>query len=399
LLVGCLAFYAGCGETGNPQDPKNAGTQTGPNPTASPTPNPTQSGEVGEKVLATGRTNTYDLQIQGQYIYWNQRLTGASGGIYRVKHDGTSTEVETVDTGDANLFSIAIVGTNDLYYTLKTGAAQGSIKRKTIGSTTAATTYVKGLTNPIWIRYNNADGYLYWLEYSAAGGALKRVQPALTDSVDVISTTKVETICNKFINPFSFVIDSTKGLVYVGEFSGSGTANIWVVSIKSPINLLQTPSKIYSGPETQYVAALLIDSTTNYLYWTNYAANSGVWRVKLIASGLEADPADGGVKKVETGLSQAFDLFGLLNGKIYYSLNTIRINGGSIYSEDITKVNDPAVNALGSSTTATYPFRFTISGGAFYWTEYYDFNPTDLDSGSSTTCRVMKYVPPAKDGE
>jgi hypothetical protein len=391
LIIGCMLFYVGCGQTGNPQDPKNNGGSGGGS--SSPTPSPTSSGAAsGELILAQGRTNTFDIALSGGYLYWTEK--SGTGGVYRINTGNITSSttsplpasnIEIVATGVANVWGVAPAG-NTIYFTQNNGVGNSAIQVVTAGSgNTAATTYVGGLTNTLWIKYNANDGYLYWLEYTTAGGALKRVKALQT------TAPTPEIVCDTFVNPFSFVIDTKNGVVYVGEFAGN-TARIMQVPITTaPITTPKTAVKIYSGTDAQYVAGLMVDTTNNTLYWTNDTPNSGVFSITTQNPGQVPQQPD---TVVETGIGAAFDLNGLLGNLVYYSNNMPRAQNGSIYSENVTDVTAVSVNALGAKTTASSPFRFGYDNGAFYWTEYPSFNPTDIiNSGGSSACRVMMYKP------
>jgi hypothetical protein len=375
--MGLLILY-GCDNSSN----SSGSSSPSPTQTSSPNPSPTSSVGAGEKVLATGRTNTFDLTLNAGYAYWTEKSGGNAGGVFRAKTDGTGT-VETVSTGWANAYSLAFVG-SDIYFTQKLGAAQGTIMKVSSTATLPATAvaYMKGLTNPIWIRYSVTDGYLYFLQYSAAGGSLCRIKPGLTAP----TATDVQIVCNKFVNPYALFIEPIGGRAYVGEMAGTQTSRLTSVNINDPIASNQNPTQIYSGNETYYITSITVDTVNSYVYWTNYASNSGVWRIK---SGTTVP------EKVETGIANAFCLFGPAGTAIWYSLNVQRAQNGSIYGESITDVTKPSVNILGPSTSCTTPLVFGINGNNFYWTEYPGFDPTDLDAGGGQQCRVMRAAPVA----
>jgi len=364
ILLSTIFFY-GCGKDDN----ANA---TGSNP--SPTPSPTSSGAARETVLATGRTNTYDLEVVGQYVYWTENYNG--GGVYRAKTDGTSTTPESVATGLNNPFSLTLAN-GDTYITLNNGVGNSKIvKQSASATTTTPTDYITGRTNTIWIVYNTRDGYLYWLEYTTTGGALYR---ALAGSS---STPTVETVCDTFSNPFGISFDKNYTKAYIGEMAGSGSRLLSV-----PLAPNQTATQIYSGTETLYVTSTSYDDSTGYLYWCNNQSNGGVYRYQTTPpSGTTPE-----VEPVEEGLATAFDCDGPEVGNIYYSLNVARSSNGSIYYDVVSDLTKVSQNALGSSTTCSNPFRFETDGTFFYWTEYNNFNPQDLVAGGSSSCRVMKY--------
>jgi hypothetical protein len=385
MVLGMVIFYGCSGGGGTPGGGLSffTGGSGGVSATGSPSPtvSPTSSPAAGEKVLATGRTNTFDLAINAGYAYWTEKSGGNAGGVFRAKTDGTSTTAETVSSGWSNTYSLAFVG-SDIYFTQKLGAAQGTIMRVSPSGTlpATATTYMKGLTNPIWIRYNVSDGYLYFLQYSAAGGSLCRIKPGIASPV----ATDVQIVCNKFVNPYALFIEPIGGRAYVGEMAGTQTSRLMYVNINDPVDSNQNPTVIYSGNETYYITSITVDTVNSLVYWTNYSSNSGVWRMAQSATKPEA---------VETGIANAFYLYGPAGTAIWYSLNVQRVQNGSIYGENITDVTKPAVNILGPSTTATTPLVFVLSGGNFYWTEFPGFDPTDLDVGGGQQCRVMRASP------
>jgi hypothetical protein len=386
MVLGLVVVYGCSGGGGTPGGGLTffGGEGSGGNPTVSPSPipSPTSSAAANEKVLATGRSNTFDLAVNAGYAYWTEKSGGNAGGVFRTKVDGTGL-VETVATGWANAYSLCFVG-SDIYFTQKLGAAQGTIMKVSTTGTLPATasTYMKGLTNPIWIRYNVTDGYLYFIQYSAAGGSLCRILPGLASP----AATDIKIVCNKFVNPYALFIEPIGGRAYIGEIAGTQTSRVMSVNINDPIDSNQNPTIIYSGNETYYVTSITVDTVNSYVYWTNFASNSGVWRFK-----------NGGTtpEKVETGIARAFYLFGPAGTAIWYSLNEQRAANGSIYGEDINDVTKASVNILGPTTTCSTPLVFVINGGNFFWTEYPGFDPNDLDAGGSQQCRVMKAAPVA----
>jgi hypothetical protein len=376
LLLGLMVLF-GCA------DQSNSSGSSSPSPSGTPTPSPTGTIGANEKALATGRSNTFDLAINAGYAYWTEKSGGNAGGIFRAKTDGTTTTPDTVTTGWSNAYSLTFVG-SDIYFTQKLGAAQGTIMKVSSTGTlpATATTYMKGLTNPLWIRYNVTDGYLYFLQYSAAGGSLCRILPGLANP----AATDIQIVCNKFVNPYALFIEPIGGRAYVGEIAGTQTSRVMSVNINDPVNSSQNPTIIYSGNETYYVTSITVDTVNSYVYWTNFASNSGVWRFKSGGTTPEV---------VETGIARAFYLFGPAGTAIWYSLNEQRAANGSIYGENINDVTQPSVNILGSTTTCSTPLVFVINGGNFFWTEYPGFDPTDLDAGGSQQCRVMRAAPVA----
>lgn len=366
ILLSMIFFY-GCGN----DDDHNYNSSGG----SSPSPNPSSTGSgPKETELATGRTNTYDLSVIGDYVYWTEKYSG--GGVYRAKTDGTSSSPEAVANGLDNAFSLTLAG-GDTYVTLFNGVGNSKIVRKvSTDSGTTATDYITGRTNTIWITYNTRDGFLYWLEYTTAGGALYRAKAGES------SNPTVETICDTFSNPFGICFDKSYTKAYIGEMAGSGSR---LMSVSLAPN--STASQIYSGPETLYVTSTSYDDSTGYLYWCNYQSNGGVYRVKTVLGSGETATAE----EVETGLATAFDVDGPEVGNIYYSLNVTRSSGGTIYYDMVSDLTQPSVNALGSGTTCSNPFRFETDGTYFYWTEYNNFNPQDLQAGGSSSCRVMMY--------
>ncbi len=364
ILLSMIFFY-GCGKD-------DAGRSTGSS--SSPTPTPTGSGTPKETVLATGRTNTYDLEVIGTYVYWTEKYNG--GGVFRAKTDGTSTAPETVAAGLNNPVSLTLAN-GDTYITLNNGVGNSKIVKASGSSTsTVATDYITGRTNTIWIIYNTRDGFLYWLEFTPAGGALMRAQAGSQ------STPTIETVTNTLNNPYGISFDKNFTKAYIGEMAGTGSR---LLSVALAPN--STPVQIYSGSETLYVTSTSYDDASGFLYWCNYQSNGGVYRIKTISSGTETPKPE----TVESGIATAFDVNGPQIGNIYYSLNVDRGSGGSIFYDQLSDLTKPSVNALGASTTASNPFRFETDGSNFYWTEYNNFNPQDLDAGGSSSCRVMKY--------
>ncbi|MGV8124020.1 MAG: hypothetical protein AB2L14_30080 [Candidatus Xenobiia bacterium LiM19] len=366
ILLSMIFFY-GCGKDDDHNYTSGGGSSPSPNPSSS-------SSGPKETELATGRTNTYDLEAVGEYVYWTEKYTG--GGVFRVKADGTSSSPETVATGLDNAFSLTLAN-GDTYVTLYNGVGSSKIVKKAASDTgTSASDYITGRTNTAWIVYNTRDGYLYWLEYTTTGGALYRAQAGSS------ANPTVDTVCNTFSNPYGICFDKNFTKAYIGEMAGSGSR---LMSVSLAPN--STASQIYSGPETLYVTSTSYDDSTGYLYWCNYQSNGGVYRVKTVLPDGETATAE----VVEEGLATAFDVQGPQVGNIYYSLNITRGSGGTIYYDLVSDLTKASVNALGSSTSATYPFRFETDGLNFYWTEYNNFNPQDLQAGGSSSCRVMKY--------
>ena len=378
LFTGCVMF-AGCsGGGGTPGGgltffgSGGGGGGAGPTPTPTPTPGP-----GGEIVLAEGRVNTYDLCIDGAFIYWTERAGGTSGGVFRTLIDGTGI-VETVAAGYPQAYGLCIVGTT-LYFTDRTQPTGRIVRVDISGATFVPEDYISGLTQPLWIRH--VDGYLYWTEYFDPGRFLRVVQvpsgtaaPALAD---------VEEVCSTLHYPFAFYLDGVNGRALLTELAGNSGRVMWV-----PLGVNQTANMrvIYQGMETYYGTSITYDSSMDMVYWCNFLSLSGVWRMARVpASGAVPEP-------VETGISRAFDVFGPSSGLIHYSLDEPRVGGGNIYWDLLASLTNASGTDI-TNSTITDPFRFTIAGGSYFWTEYPDFDPTNLDYGGSSTCRVMRYNP------
>jgi hypothetical protein len=391
LVMGCLFFYAGCGGLGTPGGallPHGNYSSASPTPSGgSPSASPTGTSSPGagkETQIATGLTNPFDLALSSDNnnVYWTQ--TGGSGGVYTAKTDGTSTKPDTLASGTAgaNAYSLCVSSAGYLYWTQFVGTGQGTVMRlkipQTGGTWGTAETYVSGLTNPTWIR--EANGFIYWTEFVQANGRFRRINSSYsTQQIPTggytTASTEVETINSSqgFNYPYRFIIDSTTNMAIVAELAGSGS-NIWITAISKD----STPSKIFTDAQTcRYPTGLAYDNSNNYVYYCNYQADTGVYRFQIQQNQdgtytVVTTPKD----TVETGRWRAFYLFGPSAGKVYFSVNETRANAGSIYSEDVNKITDAAVNVLGSSTTASSPLQFVISGGKYYWTEDPDFNTT-----------------------
>ncbi|MDQ7822984.1 MAG: hypothetical protein RDV48_09345 [Candidatus Eremiobacteraeota bacterium] len=401
LFMIALFLTEGCNSGSSSSSSPSPSVSGSPNPS----PNPTGSPSTGkETTLAQGLTNAFDLALSSDntYVYWTQ--TGGSGGVYAAKTDGTTTTPQALATGTsgANAYSICVSSAGYLYYSQFVGTGQGTIMRLKIPTTTGgswgtAETYVSGLTNPAWVRESN--GIIYWTEFVQANGRFRRIQSSYTTQQIptggyTTASTEVETINSSqgFNYPYRFILDSTTNNAIIAELAGSGS-NIWITGMTKD----STPSKIFTDAQTcRYPTGLAYDNSNNYVYYANYQADTGVYRFKIKQTSGVYETVTTPEATVETGRWRAFYLFGPSAGKVYFSVNETRANAGSIYSEDVSKITDAAVNVLGSNTTATSPLQFVISAGKYYWTEDPDFNTTTATCTGSSNCRVMKYDPTGK---
>lgn len=360
ILIGCLLFiYTGC----------SAPESTGGGGGSSASPTPTASGQKGETVIATGRTNPYDIAVSNGYVFWTEKIA-ASGGVYAKRMDGTG-DLKTIASGYPNTYGIAIANA-DLYFTQKLGPGQGTVMHVDINGNIE--TYCSGLSNPTWIKFNQGDGYIYWTETVSTNGRLCR---KLVGNVNA----ETQVIAGSMNLPYAFAIDASGGYVYLTQIAGNLSS---ILKIKNEVSGTQTT--LYTGMETYYGTSVTFDGTGAYVYWCDFLSNAGVYRIKT-------NTATPSLETVESGLARAFDLFGPATGYLYYSLNEQGVNKGGIYQESTSSVSAHSTFALGTSSTVNTPFRFLLNGGSFYWTEYPNFDPLDLDAGGGSQCRVMRYTP------
>ncbi|MDQ7822983.1 MAG: hypothetical protein RDV48_09340 [Candidatus Eremiobacteraeota bacterium] len=391
LVLVMLLVIAGCGGIVLYAD-INGGSAWGPTPYPSPAPSMTPV----ETVLATGRTNAFDIALSpdGQYAYWTENI-GNGGGVYRIKTSGDpQNKVETVAGGYPSTYSLTLGasgGTSYLYFTQKSSV--GTVMRLKVPEQNegwgTAETYVKGLTNPVWIKFNT-DGCIYWTEFVQANGRMRRINAGIPSSQvpqGGFSTgdSQVETINSTqgFNFPYNFCFDGN-GNALVAELAGSGST-IWFVKLAKD----QAPFKAYTNSQNcRYPTALLYDNSTNFVYFANYQQDTGIYRF-LFSTAAMVTTAD----TLETGRWRPFALSGPHIGQLFFSVNETRANAGSIYYESVNDITLPAVNALGPWTTCTSPLTFQYSGGLLYWVEDPEFNVVTAECVGSTQCRVMKFNP------
>jgi len=378
LLLGTMLFV-GCTNGGTPGGgldffgSGDQGTATG-----TPTPTPT-AGEGEEFVLADGRTSTYDLVIDGAYVYWTEYHGSTDSGVFRTLLDG-SGPVEEVATGYPFSCGLCIVG-NDLYFSTRNALPEGSIVHVDLSggfpfASRASEIYVAGLNFPQWVRH--ANGFIYWTEWDPLVGQFNRVPVGQTAP----ATTLMETVLDNLSFPFAFTLDPIADIAIVSTVAADDATIFWCQLAAN-----QTATDIAGGGEdVWYVTSVKYDSANNTVYWANCVSNSGVFRNTVDGQGFEV---------IERSQALAVDLFGPANGRIYYDTNMQRQEDGNIFFDEINNLGDPSQTDIepDDTTTITSPFRFEIMGGSYFWTEYPDFQPDVLDAGGSTQCRVMRYTP------
>lgn len=360
LVISSIYVFLGCGNS-----PSTTNSSPSPNPSGS-------SGGSSFTAIATGLTSAYDIFLYNGYIYWSER--GAPGRVCRIKTNGGT--VQEVATGLTSPIGITTDGT--YIYVCEFG--NSAIRRKKIsdiGLNTSSDIYIQAtdggvITNPLFIKYSISTGKLYFTQYVSSQGKLCSIDPQ-GNGHDIITSLS---------NPYGFDIDPTTSFAFISEMVGVNNSRLLRISLSNG-----TGTVLYQGGSLSYGTSVKYDGV-QYVYWADYVAGSGVYRVDI----TNANPAST-IKVVAQGSNVlAYDLFGPISGKIYFSDNRSQVAGGTIYSQDITNLTASPANVI-TSNDANSPFRLTISGGLLYWTEFPSFDIGNIGGGGgSSDTRVCSFI-------
>ncbi|MBI2251931.1 MAG: DUF5050 domain-containing protein [Armatimonadetes bacterium] len=353
LNILILFFLFACGapknaRVGDAFIPNGAGTIQG---SASSGGTTTTTAATGVSTLYSNAVSPYDIETDGTYVYWSEKVGSSSGKIRRIKADGTESSPTDLATGLNYPSGITLSG-GYVYFTQYVGSAGGYISKISASTSGTASTVASSVTNPAFCKIYNNEVY-FTENQGSSSGTLKKVST---------SGGTITTLTSSLNNPFSLEIDPNNGDVYFTEFVGSSSGKI----------------KRYSGGSVTeiatgltYPADLALDTsgTSVVIYWTEWNGNSGLLRKKTVGSSTITD--------ISTNTP-----FGILrlSGYIYFGEN---LNSAIVKRVSASSFSSSNVSNL--STSEAYPFQFTGSGSSIYWTEY------PYDSGGQPL-RIRKYT-------
>ena len=435
LVVFLAGFWImGCtGEGVYDSEPQPTGTYSPPpvSPTSTITTSPTGTVTPGETLdtIATGRANSFDLRVytnvvapKTKYVYWVEKSSTPSGGVFRAPADG-SGKVETIVTGleRPSAFTVlsaddksrdkngkVIKATKDYVLVAESGNPSNAvIYRVDLTSTNFDKTQITSGMQGDLVYMSISSGYIYFTrDAGGVNSGLMRVDvfpdntPAIPEAVDSNLTNAYDVKAfyiqgkNKADNQsFALVTErlGSDGRVLLYNLTGDPILPLvpFEVSTNESYASRVTFQPIYESDNSTPKYPL-----EGYVYWTCYQASSGlVVRQKVkYNSNTSALELDGVREIVAQSLKYPYmvkvpndfasgSLKGTLN-KIIVSSNRSKAEGGNFYVIDVSNSNsfpltpaDTEVQDLISEPVA-FPLNaiieYTSSTITMFFTTYND---------------------------
>ncbi len=435
LVVFLAGFWImGCtGEGVYDSEPQPTATYSPPpvSPTATITTSPSGTVTPGETLesIATGRANSFDLRVytnvvapKTKYVYWVEKTSTPSGGVFRAPADG-SGKAETIVTGLERPSAFTVLSaqeksrdnngkvtkaTKDFLLVAESGNPSNAVIYRVdlTDSNFKKTQITSGLQGDL-VYMSLSSGYIYFTrDAGGVNSGLMRVDlfpdntPAIPDTVDSNLTNAYD------VKAFYIAAKNkadNQSFVLVTERLGSG-GRVLLYNLTGDPQLPLVPFEVSSNES--YASRVTFqpiyesDNSTpkypleGYVYWTCYQASSGLLvrqKVKYNsnASALELD----GVReivaqslkypymvKVPNDIANG-SLKGTLN-KVFVSSNRSKAEGGNFYEIDVSNSNnfpltpsDKEVTDLISQPVA-FPLNafmeYTSSSITMFFTTYND---------------------------
>lgn len=440
LVIFLTGFWIiGCtGEGVYDTEPQPTATYSPPpiSPTATVAPSPT--GTPGEtlETLATGRANSFDLRVytnvvapKTKYVYWVEKSSTPSGGVFRAPADGSGT-AETIVTGLERPSAFTVLSAEELSRG-KNGnivkAAKDYVFVAESGNPSNAVIYRVDLTTANFDKrqitsglqgdlvYMSVSGGVIYFTRDAGGvnSGLHRVElfpaniPAIPENVD-------SNLTNAYDVKAFFISGKNKAdaqsFALVTERMGSG-GRVLLYDLTDdpllPLNPVVVSANESEASRVTFQPIYESDNSTpkfpleGYVYWTTYQPSSGLLvrqKVKYNTSSKLVE-LDGVREIVAQSLKYPYlvrvpndfasgSLKGTLN-KVIVSTNRSKVEGGNFYVIDVSDPNKFPLNPSSSevteliSQTVAYPLNAVIEYSSstitMFFTTYNDVTDGNND--------------------
>ncbi|MCE1246159.1 MAG: hypothetical protein LWY06_05910 [Firmicutes bacterium] len=405
LLVALAGLWIiGCtGEGAYDTQPQPTGSVS---PTVSPTPTPTSTSTVTPtptgsptpgaetlKQLVSNRANVFDIKIVGGYLYWVEQTSTPSGGVFRIKSDG-SGDIETIITGLNNPSALGFTTGDDGNTYMFVGSSEGStgavIRRVNVSNSSfPAVTLTTGASGTI--PYMVVSGTIYFTRNAGSGGSTL----SMVDAFPNATPTTAEDIGTSLTNAFDVKVFSntmpgstSRTFALVTERMSSGRVLIYDITNTSVLPITpvvvsssnQKPTRVTFQPDYESDNTTPVTPMAGYVYWTNYDGSSGqVCRQKIKwDTTANAVVLDGTKQIVAQALKFPYDIkvpndmcSGSLKGtlkKLLVSSNISEANAGNWYVIDVSNSNNFPLNPSSSQITdmSSTPMAYPLNGIVTY---------------------------------
>lgn len=442
LIVFLAGFWImGCtGEGVYDSEPQPTGTYSPPpvSPTATVNPSPTGTVAPGETLdsIATGRANSFDLRVytnvvapKTKYVYWVEKSSTPSGGVFRAPADG-SGKVETIVTGLERPSAFTVLSaveqsrdkngkvtraSKDFLLVAESGNPSNAVIYR-VDLTTSdfkKTQITSGMQGDL-VYMSTSSGYIYFTrDAGGVNSGLLRVDlfpdntPAIPEAIDSNLTNAYDV--KAFLLTGENATDIQNFALVTERLGTAGRVLLYNLS-NDPI-LPLTPFEVSSNESyasrVTFQPVYESDNSTpkypleGYVYWTCYQASSGLLVRQKVKynSNTSVVELDGVREIVAQSLKYPYmvkvpndmcngSLKGTLN-RVIVSSNRSKAEGGNFYVIDVSdstkfplQPSDTEITDLISEPVA-FPLNafieYATSTITMYFTTYNDVSGGNND--------------------